>query len=84
MKKVIFTAVLLALSLCVNAQSKVSRDAEGNFYSASKAKSEPKKTQYFYTDSKGNKYEVYESANGAFFIIRTSSKTGKQYKQYLK
>lgn len=28
-------------------------------------------------------YPVYMSANGKYFIIRTSKKTGKPYKQYL-
>jgi hypothetical protein len=41
------------------------------------------KTQYVYTDSKGNTYPVYLSASGKAFIKKTSKKTGKEYKQYV-
>lgn len=40
-------------------------------------------TGYFYIDAKGVKYPIYISSKGKCFIIRTSSKTGKTYKQYL-
>lgn len=40
-------------------------------------------TGYFYIDTKGVKYPIYMSSKGKCFIIRTSAKTGKQYKQYL-
>jgi len=33
---------------------------------------------------KGIKYPVYKSANNKYFILRTSKKTNKEYKQYLK
>lgn len=29
-------------------------------------------------------YPVYQGAKGGYFVIRTSQKTGKQYKQYIK
>lgn len=38
---------------------------------------------YHYFDTKGIRYPIYMSSKGKCFIIRTSSKTGKQYKQYL-
>lgn len=40
-------------------------------------------TGYFYQTSDGTKYPIYMSSTGKCFIIRTSAKTGKQYKQYL-
>ena len=40
-------------------------------------------TGYFYIDAKGVKYPIYISSKGKCFILRTSAKTGKQYKQYL-
>ena len=46
-------------------------------------KDHPLLTKYYYLASDGTKYPIYMSANGKCFIIRTSSKTGKQYKQYL-
>lgn len=46
---------------------------------------EPLKTPFFYEDSKGMKYPIYISngGKGSAFIIRTSKKTGKDYKSYL-
>lgn len=40
-------------------------------------------TGYHYFDTKGIRYPIYMSSKGKCFIIRTSSKTGKKYKQYL-
>ena len=40
-------------------------------------------TGYHYFDSQGIRYPIYVSSKGKCFIIRTSSKTGKKYKQYL-
>ena len=45
--------------------------------------SEGKKTGYTWKDSKGKVYDIYISDKGSCYIIRTSSKTGKQYKSYL-
>ena len=46
-------------------------------------KDNPTLTRFFYVDSTGTKYPIYMSASGKCFILRTSSKTGKVYKQYL-
>ena len=40
-------------------------------------------TGYHYFDAKGVRYPIYMSSKGKCFILRTSSKTGKQYRQYL-
>lgn len=60
-----------------------------NNYSAAKSsnnrvKSEPKKTDYTWTDKKGNVYPIYITESGSCFIIRKSSTTGKEYRSYLK
>lgn len=36
-----------------------------------------------YEDSKGNRYPIMKT-DSAYFVLRTSAKTGKTYKQYLK
>lgn len=41
-------------------------------------------TDYTWKDSKGNVYPIYISSSGSCYIIKTSSKTGKEYKQYMK
>ena len=51
--------------------------------SSKKAVKEPKKTEYTYTDKKGNVYPIYLSSTGKAFIVKTSKKTGKEYRQYL-
>ena len=51
--------------------------------SSKKVVKEPKKTEYTYTDKKGNVYPIFLSSTGKAFIIRTSKKTGKEYRQYL-
>lgn len=40
-------------------------------------------TKYFYITASGVKYPIYMTKTGGCFIIRTSTKTGEQYKQYL-
>ena len=40
-------------------------------------------TKYFYVTASGVKYPIYMKKTGKCFIIRTSTKTGKQYRQYL-
>lgn len=42
-----------------------------------------KKTEYTYKAKDGKTYPIWLSANGKAYIVRTSKKTGKQYKQYL-
>jgi hypothetical protein len=39
---------------------------------------------YTFTDAKGEVFTVYKSRNDKLYIIRTSKKTGNNYKQYLK
>jgi hypothetical protein len=40
-------------------------------------------TQYFYMTADGSKYPIYQSREGKCFIIRTNTKTGERYRQYL-
>ena len=40
-------------------------------------------TKYTWEDRENNKYPIYITKKGACYIIRTSKKTGKEYKQYL-
>jgi len=42
-----------------------------------------KMTKYFYTTADKTKYPIYMSSDGKCFIIRTSIRKGKQYRQYL-
>ena len=81
MKKLLIMLVLLCVGLTSNAQNYT---REGNtFVSTKSVKAEPVKTKFTWKDSKGNEYPVYISSKGSCFVIRVSSKTGKEYKSYL-
>ena len=86
MKKIILAAImLLSLNVGVQAQSVVK--SGNNFTQVSnkggKSSGKETKTQYTYTDSKGNVYPIYLSSTGKAFIKKVSKKTGKEYKQYM-
>ena len=87
MKKIIFILIMLfTVSLASNAQSSYKR--EGKTFvansSAKREKSELKPTGFNYKDRKGNEYPIYVSTTGSCFVIKTSAKTGKEYRQYMK
>lgn len=81
MKKLIFCALLLLFGGGVS----TAQTWQGNTIVASQNKRESKaeKTPYNYKDSKGKVYPVFISKSGSCFIEKTSSKSGKQYRQYL-
>ena len=85
MKKIII-AIALLLTIGVQAQTQQKYQINGTSIVVNqvktKAKKEAQKTEYTYT-IKGKTYEVHKGAKGSYYIIRTSAKTGKQYKYYL-
>lgn len=75
--------LVLAIGLAANAQTYT---RNGNTFTSAKsvkAKAEPVKTKFTWKDSKGKEYPVYISAKGSCFVIKVSTKTGKEYKNYL-
>lgn len=76
--------MMLTLSATISAQSYT---RSGNTFISStgelKAKQEPTKTKFTWKDNKGKEYPIYISKSGSCYVIRTSSKTGKEYKSYL-
>ena len=86
MKKLtLILSVFLATSTAFS-QTKVVRDAEGNFTAQKVAKkqSEDKPTGQTFTTAKGEKFPVYITEKGKYYVLRTSKETGNDYKQYLK
>lgn len=83
MKKII----LFFLIACSTAFGQgIKKGKDGNYYADTTSKAAEKSakaTGKFFFDSKGQKWPVYESKNGKLFALRTS-KSGTQYKQYLK
>lgn len=84
MKRIFIAFSLIAVSMTAHAQN-ARQDASGN-YVAIKHESDTTAmpTGKIYTDLKGNSYPVMMTKAGKLFVIRTSAKTGKKYKQYLK
>lgn len=90
MKKFIVAAIMLLLFVSVNCANAQEVKREGNtfsFVSSSRAstKKDTLQTQYEFADSKGNRYPIIvNKSSGRCYIWKTSSKTGKLYKQYMK
>ncbi len=83
---ILFTIVFLALLNGLFAQSLVKKDTNGIYKSISRPDTikSYKATNEYFIDSKGIKYPVYKTKEGKYFVLRTSKKTGKQYREYLK
>lgn len=87
MKKIILVLITLILCACVPSYGQTFKQEGNTFTSISNrtsTKSEPTKTKFTWKDSKGNTYPIYMSSTGSCFVIKTSAKTGKEYRYYLK
>ena len=82
MKKIIVILASLVLAFSVSAQDYTQK---GNtFIEIEKGKPLTTiKTDYIWQDKTGEKHVIYITRNNACYILRTSKKTGKEYKQYL-
>lgn len=80
MKKFIL-CLLLAL-FCITVNAEVKREGD-TFKVEQTTKESDTKTKYTWEDKKGNKYPIFITKRGSCYILRTSKKTGKEYKQYL-
>ncbi len=83
MKKLLFL-ICLIITTATQAQT-ATKNAQGH-YSISKDSVQakpPTDTGQTFQDSKGKIYPIFKTDKGKFYVIRTSAKTGKQYKQYL-
>jgi hypothetical protein len=86
MKKVTLILSLFLASSVAFSQTKVVRDPEGNFITqkSPKKQSEGKPTGQTFTTAKGDKFPVYITDKGKYYVLRTSKESGNEYKQYLK
>lgn len=82
MKNLLIILMLLcAASLYANDSIKVTKVNNTFSYVVKNSKEKAIKTAYFF-EVKGIKYPIYKTSK-ACFIIRISSKSNKEYKQYL-
>lgn len=85
MKKVLI-AVALLLMLGVNNSNSFSQviRRNGNTFTVAKVKQvNSMKTKFTWQDSKGVLYPIYLSPSGATYVLKTSKKSGREYKYYL-
>lgn len=75
--------LIISLSFISTAQTAVKQDANGNYTVITADRKTASNTGKTFVDKKGNKYPIFKSVNGKFFIERISQKTGNKYKQYL-
>lgn len=85
MKKIFIIFSICAASLSAHSQN-ARIDASGNYVAVHKQDTTGTgtPTHKTFTDTKGNTFPVFVTKNGKLYYMRVSSKTGKQYKQYLK
>lgn len=80
----LFFAIAFALAITASAQQSYKR--EGNTFTAVQTTGQAQKgtqTKYTWKDREGKTYPIFLSKNGRAYVIRTSKKTGNEYKQYL-
>lgn len=85
MKKAILFFALLFAAMAPTFAQNARKDANGNYTAIQQDTSTQgaKSTGKTFTDGKGTKYDVMETAKGKLYYMRTSAK-GNIYKCYLK
>lgn len=75
--------ILSMLFVLTNTTAEVIRKNNTFKITTVKTKSEGEQTKYVYEDDKGNKYPIFVTKNGTCYIKKVSSKSGKEYRQYI-
>ena len=96
MKKTLLTLSLVAMALCAMAQEKprentYKRDGKTFVQTSAKKADTDRATAYTWRDSKGVEYPIFlhtytkgdKVGRTTCYVIRTSKKSGKEYKYYL-
>lgn len=96
MKKTILTLAFLALAISVQGQEKATektykRDGKTFVQTRAQDTANDLATAYLWQDSKGNEYPIFlhrytkgeKMGRTTAYVIRTSKKSGKEYKYYL-
>lgn len=85
MKKIILLAgiILLACGSVVASPQSYTRKGKVFEQTSTRTVQAPAKTGFTWKAADGKEYPVYLSSKGRAYIIKTSKKTGKEYKCYL-
>lgn len=76
-------ALLVILTLSMTSYADVVRDGDTFKVEKTTSVNQDTKTKYTWEDKQGNKYPIFITKKGACYVLRTSKKTGKEYRYYL-
>ena len=79
MKKIFITLTIALMAWNANAQTV----RDGKNFTQVATQSQGKKTGFTFTDKDGKVYDIYVGKTGSCYILKTSKKTGKEWKKYL-
>lgn len=82
MKKIITILFALFLSISLYSQNVV-RDGKTFTVVRSTQESTKEKTGFTWIDGKGESHDIYISRRNSCYILKSSKKTGKEYRMYL-
>ena len=80
MKKIFITLAIALMAWNTNAQTVV---RDGKNFTQVATQSQGQKTGFTFTDKDGKVYDIYVGKTGSCYILKTSKKTGKEWKKYL-
>lgn len=83
MRKFILIVILAITSISASYSQNYTKSGNTFKVVSGATASKETKTDFIWETSKGEKYPIYVGPSGSCYIKRTSSKTGKEYKQYL-
>lgn len=83
MRKLFLIAMLIIASVSASYAQNYTKSGNTFKVVSGATSSKETKTDFIWETSKGEKYPIYVGPSGSCYIKRISSKTGKEYKQYL-
>lgn len=85
MKRTLLTIASVLTMTAVTLSQNVVRSQDGNYIATTQVKASTDSiTGLTYTDGTGKVEPVFVGAKGGHYVCRTSAKTGKFYRKYLK
>lgn len=84
MKKLLMFLILAVAMSAANGQTKAKQTKDGNYVAIDTSTGgELIAAGKTFTDGKGQTFPLYKTKTGKFFYLKTSKKTGKQYRSYI-
>lgn len=80
MRKIFIILTIAFMAWNANAQTIV---RDGKNFTQVTTQSQNQKSGFTFTDRDGKVYDIYVGKTGSCYIIKTSKKTGKEYRKYL-